>query len=139
MQAIITKYISPTNHRGARIKATAKAGSVTVPYDHAQDHDEPFRAAARALCAKFGWEFDHVSGGLPDESLVWVKLPKRPTLRERVQAIAQGDTWSATDLRLAMFYCETDAERESVQAYLNGSATTNDRFRLQEIAIKIGV
>tara|TARA_R110000868_G_scaffold120105_1_gene318906 strand:- start:1006 stop:1251 length:246 start_codon:yes stop_codon:yes gene_type:complete len=76
MQAIITKYISPTNHRGARIKATASAGSVTVPYDHAQDHDEPFRIAARALCAKFGWEFEHHNGGLPDGSIVWVKLPK---------------------------------------------------------------
>jgi hypothetical protein len=77
MQAIITKYIGPSNTKGARIKAIASAGSVTISYDHNQDHDEPFRAGAQALCAKFGWEFNHCNGGLPDGSMVWVQLPKK--------------------------------------------------------------
>ncbi len=33
-QAIITKYMGPTNSRISRIKATAWGGSVTVPYTH---------------------------------------------------------------------------------------------------------
>jgi hypothetical protein len=33
-QAIETKYMGPTNTRGSRIKATAAAGSVMVPFDY---------------------------------------------------------------------------------------------------------
>jgi len=77
MQAIITKWIGPTNHRGDRIKATASAGSVTVPYERATNTEGAHRVAAVAFCAKFGWDFDHVSGDLPDGSLAWVRLPKK--------------------------------------------------------------
>lgn len=76
MQAIITKHIGPTNTRGDRIKATASSGSVTVPYGRATNTEGAHRAAALALCTKFGWDFDHVPGDLPDGSLVWVRLPK---------------------------------------------------------------
>jgi hypothetical protein len=34
MKAIETKYLSATNNRGSRIKATAGGMSATVPYDH---------------------------------------------------------------------------------------------------------
>jgi hypothetical protein len=37
MQAIITKYLSATNHRGARVKASAQAGSLTVGWDDGLD------------------------------------------------------------------------------------------------------
>jgi hypothetical protein len=77
MQAIVTKWIGPTNTKGDRIKATAAAGSVTVPYERATNTEGAHRAAAVAFCAKFGWDFDHVSGGLPDGSLAWVRLPKK--------------------------------------------------------------
>jgi hypothetical protein len=73
MQAIITKFIGPTNHRGARIKAIAAAGSVTVPYKYGTNTDGAHRVAAVAFCDKFDWEFDHVSEELPDGSLAWVK------------------------------------------------------------------
>ena len=75
MQAIVTKYIGPTNTKGARIKATAMAGSVTISYDYANDHEWPFRKAAQALCDKFGWDWEMTGGSLPDGSIVWVKLP----------------------------------------------------------------
>ena len=75
MQAIVTKYIPPTDTKGPRIKATAMAGSVIIRYDHELSHDEPFRKAAQALCAKFGWDWQMIGGGLPDGSMVWVKLP----------------------------------------------------------------
>lgn len=63
-QAIVTKYIGPTNYRGARIKATASAGSITVPYAYELEIQAAHRAAARALADKFGWAGDMVGGGL---------------------------------------------------------------------------
>lgn len=63
MQAIQTKYFGPTNARGSRIKATAPAGSMTVPYDHALNIDQNHKAAATALANKFGW-----LTGKPDQS-----------------------------------------------------------------------
>lgn len=63
MQAIETKYLPPTNHRGARIKASAQTGSVTVPYDHALNYDENHIAAARALVKRFEWLGSWYSGG----------------------------------------------------------------------------
>jgi hypothetical protein len=66
-QAITTKYIGPTNYRGSRVKATAYAGSIVVPWDSDLDVDANHEAAARALSAKYGWPWKNVYGGsLPD-------------------------------------------------------------------------
>lgn len=65
-QAIVTKYIGPTNHRGARIKATASAGSITVPYAYELEIQAAHEAAARALADKFGWVGNMVGGGTLD-------------------------------------------------------------------------
>lgn len=79
MQAIMTKYIGPTNTRGARIKATTGSGhaSVTVPYDHALPDEAVHWVAARALIVKMGWKgpgnrpWGWVAGGTRD-GLAWV-------------------------------------------------------------------
>lgn len=63
-QAIVTRYHGPTNTKGARISATASAGRVYVPYDHALNADGNHEAAATALCAKFGWAGELACGGL---------------------------------------------------------------------------
>lgn len=63
MQAIQTKFISPTNFRGARIKATAAAGSITIPYPYELSGQACHRAAAEALCAKLGWNYGPLIGG----------------------------------------------------------------------------
>lgn len=63
MQAIQTKYISPTNHRGARIKATAAAGSITISYPYELSGQACHRAAAEALRDKFGWDHGPLVGG----------------------------------------------------------------------------
>lgn len=55
MQAIQTRYLSPTNTKGARIKAWAKAGSVTISYPHELSGQACHRAAAEALARKFEW------------------------------------------------------------------------------------
>lgn len=63
-QAILTRYLGPTNHRGARVKATCDAGSVTVPWDYAQDPARNHELAAHALCRKLGWSYPFVQGGI---------------------------------------------------------------------------
>lgn len=136
MQAIVTKYIGPTNHRGSRIKAVAAAGSVTVPYEYGMDTQGAHRVAAAALCEKLDWEFDHVAGDLPDGSTAWVKNT-RLSLSQRVQLIAAGIMHDSQDLKRAMCWCETDDQRKAVEAHLQGSATTQDRFRLDEVALSI--
>lgn len=75
LQAITTKYLAPTNARGARIKATAAAGSVTVPYDHAFSVFENHHAAALAFAHKYGWLGDgadrgYAMGALPNGGYV---------------------------------------------------------------------
>ncbi len=64
-QAIVTKYLGPTNHRGARVKATAYASSVTLPWDDALDVDHNHHAAAHALARKLGWKGQWRCGGMP--------------------------------------------------------------------------
>jgi len=59
LQAITTKYLAPTNSRGARIKATAAAGSITIPWDYACDGSTNHYAAARAFALGRGWTMDH--------------------------------------------------------------------------------
>lgn len=61
-QAITTRYLGPTNHHGARIKATAQAGSVTVPYDHELNPEGAHAKAAMALADKWGWGGRWVGG-----------------------------------------------------------------------------
>lgn len=75
-QAIITKYLGPTNHRPSRIKATSWRDSVTLPLDHALNAAENYRAAAQALCDKMNKEPDKdfgawritAGGELPNEA-----------------------------------------------------------------------
>ncbi len=64
-QAITTKYLNPTNVRGARVKAVAEAGSLTLPWDHSLNTDRNHMTAARALADKFGWSGHLIAGGLP--------------------------------------------------------------------------
>ena len=52
MQAIMTKYLPATNFKGSRVKATASAGSVTLHWDDALNHDANHTAAAMELAKK---------------------------------------------------------------------------------------
>lgn len=67
-QAIVTKFLGPTNSRPARIKATAAAGSHTMPWDYSLNADANHQKAARLLVEKLGWDGEWTAGGLPDES-----------------------------------------------------------------------
>jgi hypothetical protein len=74
MQAIQTKYLSPTNSRGARIKASCAAGSITISYPYELSGQAVHRKAAEALVAKLGWtDLPELLGGcLPDNSYCFV-------------------------------------------------------------------
>ena len=65
--AIHTKYIGPTNTRGARIKATCTIDkktkwTVSISFDYAVDSETRHGLAAKALLAKF-------APGLQEETL----------------------------------------------------------------------
>jgi hypothetical protein len=62
MQAILTKYLGPTNNRGSRYKATCEAGSVTLHGDHALNSEENHVRVARALITKLGWWHNEARG-----------------------------------------------------------------------------
>ncbi len=75
MQAIVTRYLGATNYRGARIKATADAGSVTISYPYELSGEDVHRAAADVLLVKLGWDVEHgykpfeiIGGALPQSS-----------------------------------------------------------------------
>ena len=78
LQAIVAKYLGPSNTQGSRIKATCAGGSLTVSYDYALDLDAQCYAAAVALCNKLGWVFSRLhSGVLPNGDSVHVLEPQR--------------------------------------------------------------
>ena len=55
-QAIETKYLGPTNHRGARIVAKCDAGRKVVPWEYELDVPENHALAACALAKSLGWD-----------------------------------------------------------------------------------
>jgi hypothetical protein len=72
MQAIITKYLGPTNFRGSRIKASCQAKSVTMSWDHALNPSSNHLAAAIKLATLLRWDYGvWVAGDLPDGSTVF--------------------------------------------------------------------
>lgn len=81
MYAIETYFISPTDTRGARIKARvmegrtsdgAPARSLTLPWDHALGTSDNHVAACEALATRLGWSGEWIEGGAADGASVWV-------------------------------------------------------------------
>jgi hypothetical protein len=59
MIAIQTKYCSPTNSRGSRIKAWTSNGHVVyVPFMHELSHEMLYFQAAKALVEKYKLDWD---------------------------------------------------------------------------------
>ena len=59
MQAIETKWISPTNTKGSRIRAKCQGGSVMVSWDHSLGITGNHVYAALKLIEKMGWVAPH--------------------------------------------------------------------------------
>lgn len=97
MKAISTKYLTPTDRRGARIKATAEGvGSVTIDYPHDTHEDQKHKRAALALCKKAGWKTEGMVGGFlrPGQwAFVWSDRASdmEQHLRTLVAYITSGD------------------------------------------------
>lgn len=64
-QAIITTFHGPTNHRGARITARARAGRITIPFEYGIV-DAAHARAACALADQYQWGRTWTHGVLPD-------------------------------------------------------------------------
>lgn len=65
-QAIITKYIGPTNFKGSRIKATTASGiSKVTEYDDALNSEQNHMQAASNLMDKLSWDGKLVGGSTP--------------------------------------------------------------------------
>ena len=72
MKAIETRYIGPSNTRGARMVADDGAGNrVTIPYDYAVSRDQVHADACRALLDKMKWQGELISGSTR-RGMVWV-------------------------------------------------------------------
>ena len=66
MQAIETKFLGPTNTKGARVKASAAAGHVTIPFEYSTSTGGAHDLALIALATKLGWWGVWASGGKAD-------------------------------------------------------------------------
>ena len=88
-QAIVTRYLCPTNTKPSRIKATCDRASLTITFPQGDSLVDAHAVAVRALLSKFAAEdgsarswpaFDRwVCGGMPQTSkdaYVWVQLPE---------------------------------------------------------------
>lgn len=67
-QAIVTKYLAPTNSRGARIVASAFAGKVTIPWSYAGSVYQNHRMAALRLAEKLRWDGEWTGGSVPGDT-----------------------------------------------------------------------
>ena len=63
-QAISTRYLGPTNHKGSRVKATCEARSFTLEWNDAFNAERNHKAAALALASKLGWRGTWYGGAL---------------------------------------------------------------------------
>lgn len=73
MTTITTKFLGPTNNRGARYKAFDDDGHNTTLYiDHALNSEQNHNRAAIALCKKMGWEGPLFSGDISKGQKVYI-------------------------------------------------------------------
>lgn len=71
-QAIQTKFLPPTNTRGARVSARADAGRIVIAWDHALGVYANHNAAAVALARRYGWPEDMDGGSLPGAGFAFI-------------------------------------------------------------------
>lgn len=71
-QAIETRYLGPTNHRGSRIVATTPSGHRLIhDWDRSLGTEGNHYIAARILQSNLGWEYI-VAGGSTKVGFVWL-------------------------------------------------------------------
>lgn len=70
--AIRTKFLGPSTHRGARVKATTAARSLTLAWNYGLNTTQNHMLAAQQLAEQLGWDGTWSSGSLPDGSFAHV-------------------------------------------------------------------
>ena len=65
MQYIHTKFLAPTNHKGARIKASSSSDgkSIIRSYDYSLDCEQSHGAVAMELARELDWSGEYAAGG----------------------------------------------------------------------------
>ena len=88
MQTITVKYLSPTNTRGVRYKATHTNAhkSITIPADYSLDFEGNCTAAAKALAEKLGWQGDYIGGHVKDAMIFVNAQPIYTFAADRMEA-----------------------------------------------------
>jgi hypothetical protein len=83
MQAIVTRFMPPTNHRNPRIKVEAAAGKMIVNWVDQLSIEENHRSAAMKFVVKFDWpRNDWYQGTMPDGTGdVFVCIPRKGSYR----------------------------------------------------------
>lgn len=76
LQAIRVCYRGATNHRSARMHASALAGRASYPYEDGLDMFENAQRAAQAYAKAKGWKNPLVGGQLPNGDFAFVMVPK---------------------------------------------------------------
>ena len=76
-QAIETRYLPPTNCRGARVVAQCDAGRLVLPWRDNLDPVENHHAAAEALRERLGW-YVKLIGGSTQQGYAWVCIWRFP-------------------------------------------------------------
>jgi hypothetical protein len=113
LASIITQYHGPTNRRGSRVSARSHCGRVFVAYDDGKSSTDNHRAAAKALCRKFGWQGRWWEGEMPDgKGNVYVKEHadahfEYPTMVKRINLMSGKEYWEAEDTPI---YCSPASE-----------------------------
>lgn len=78
LASIVTRYLGPTNYRGARVVVTrgdARTGDkrITVGWDHARNPYENHLAAAQHYARHMDWAGEWIGGCGRDGEYVWVR------------------------------------------------------------------
>lgn len=104
MKAIKVKYLSPTNNRGARLKASTgeKGQTIIESYDHSLGHDKHALELAYKLCERMGWDVLLNGGQLSNGTYVFTMLPRE--LKQGLEGIKSGLRGGATMGSLSLGY-----------------------------------
>jgi hypothetical protein len=79
MQTIKTKFLSPTDTKPARVKATTTSGiNLTLSWDHGLDTYDNHVKAAQALAERLKWPGQWHGGSADDGEMIFVCICGRP-------------------------------------------------------------
>jgi len=78
MQAIVTKYLAPTNFKGTRVKAECAAGSLVMQWEYELGVEGNHYAVAECLQVNLGWvgkDYGVLKGGtMKNGDYCWVMV-----------------------------------------------------------------